>query len=169
MEALLVLGFYVASGAITGSLAKKRGRSSVGWFLAGFFLPLISLALLFLLPKKVSYAGPVHQPYRQARVHARDELPSHVPATDHEPANPECIIYDGGRMMARVDFMVRVLDALGRDRRLQRIFGHPVADSLLLVAENGDIRIVEDGETDISRHDQEYFLTKLDETIQACA
>lgn len=40
----------IASGAITAIAASNRGRSWLGWFIIGFFLPLISLLALLLLP-----------------------------------------------------------------------------------------------------------------------
>ncbi|HEV7229983.1 MAG TPA: hypothetical protein VGO45_01570 [Bacteroidia bacterium] len=37
---------------ISGNLAKTLGRPFMTWFIIGFFLPIISVAILFLLPDK---------------------------------------------------------------------------------------------------------------------
>lgn len=49
----LPLIFFIATlmGILSAFLANKRGRHRYGWFLIGFLLGLIGIALLFLLPK----------------------------------------------------------------------------------------------------------------------
>jgi hypothetical protein len=37
---------------IAGNLAKQMGRPFMTWFIIGFFLPVISVFILFLLPDK---------------------------------------------------------------------------------------------------------------------
>jgi hypothetical protein len=37
---------------IAGKLAERMGRSFKTWFIIGFFLPIISVFILFLLPDK---------------------------------------------------------------------------------------------------------------------
>jgi MFS family permease len=37
---------------IAGNLAKQMGRPFLTWFIIGFFLPVVSVFILFLLPDK---------------------------------------------------------------------------------------------------------------------
>ena len=50
MEALIILMILPASAIICGAVAVSKGRSFVGWFLLGLFLPLISFLALIAVP-----------------------------------------------------------------------------------------------------------------------
>ncbi len=49
---LVLGGTSLVSGILSAVFASSRGRSSLGWFFIGFFLPWIGLALLFLVPDR---------------------------------------------------------------------------------------------------------------------
>ena len=180
--ALLFL-FYLGSGLLTSYLAGKRGRSKGGWFVAGFVFPLFSLIALYVMPpldpnRPDNLSGRAPIPPRQT-VPPKRSIPSSQPAPVTPAAQPaqasprptspnvlaEDLIVDDDRMMARASFVVRVIASLDADSRLQEMFGTPVSDSLLLLAEDGDIRIVENGRNQLSQDDQEYFLETLDTTL----
>lgn len=40
----------VISGTWTGAIAARKNRSSQIWFIIGFFLPLIALIIIYMLP-----------------------------------------------------------------------------------------------------------------------
>ena len=50
MNALPLLLFYIVIGVISSNCAKKRGRNPYIWFGIGFFLGILTLLVLFLLP-----------------------------------------------------------------------------------------------------------------------
>jgi hypothetical protein len=53
---IILMVVYIAICFLAGNIAKKKNRSSVGWFIANLFFPIIAFIILCVLPK--AYVGP---------------------------------------------------------------------------------------------------------------
>lgn len=56
---IMIAGVVVAviSGTWAGAVASGKERSMQGWFLVGFFLPIIGVIVIYLLPKSKGGRG----------------------------------------------------------------------------------------------------------------
>ena len=52
-----VLAIALAFGYVCSRIAAKKGRSPLGYGLLGFFLPLIGLIVVAVLPSRASHVG----------------------------------------------------------------------------------------------------------------
>lgn len=57
MRMLLSFVFLLTLAALTGYLAKRRGRDPVGWFLISLLVGAFALLILFILPDKAEENG----------------------------------------------------------------------------------------------------------------
>ncbi len=79
---------------------------------------------------------------------------------EKEEINPE-------RVGIRMDVLEDIIRDLNDNPDLQKIFGKPVSKSLVVVADNNDLRIEEGGAVNLSDADSKRFLEILDSVIKA--
>lgn len=77
-----------------------------------------------------------------------------------EEINPE-------RVGVRMDVLADIIRDLNENLDMQKIFGKPVSKSLVVVADNNDLRIEEGGTVNLSDADSKKFLEILDSVIKA--
>ena len=71
------------------------------------------------------------------------------------------------RVGIRMDVLADIIKDLNDNPELKGIFGDPVAKSLVIVADNNDLRIEEGGSIDLSDEDSNKFLEILDGIIRS--
>jgi len=71
------------------------------------------------------------------------------------------------RVGIRMDVLDDIISDLNDNEDLQRIFGVPVSKSLVVVADNNDLRIEEGGVVALSKEDEKKFLDILERVIKA--
>lgn len=71
-----------------------------------------------------------------------------------------------GRVRIRCDVLVRIIADLNDNRELQGIFGRPVSEALIVVAEGDDLRIEDGGSVDLTEDESKRFLDILNEVIK---
>ncbi len=84
-----------------------------------------------------------------------------------KPKLPEAGTVNPDRVGIRMDVLDDVISDLNENAELQKIFGVPVSRSLVVVADNNDLRIEEGGRTNLTEKDAETFLRVLEEVIRA--
>ena len=70
------------------------------------------------------------------------------------------------RVGIRMDVLGDIIKDLNGNPELKEIFGDPVARSLVVVADNNDLRIEEGGAIELTEADSNKFLEILDEVIR---
>ncbi len=70
------------------------------------------------------------------------------------------------RVSIRLDVIKDVIEDIDRNNELQKIFGSPVSESLVIVAENNDIRIEEGGGIKLTKAESKRFSDILREIIE---
>lgn len=70
------------------------------------------------------------------------------------------------RVRIRCDVLIKVIEDLDNDRELQGMFGRPVSEALVVVAEDDDLRIEDGGSVDLTEEQSKRFLDILDEVIK---
>ena len=70
------------------------------------------------------------------------------------------------RVCIRLDVMSDIIRDLDNSIQLQEIFGIPVSRSLVIVAENNDLRIEEGGAIKLSKEENRIFLEILNKIIE---
>lgn len=66
-----------------------------------------------------------------------------------------------------MDVLDNIISDLNDNDELQQIFGVPVSQALVVVADNNDLRIEEGGKVEMNDEKQNTFLRILDEVIRA--
>jgi len=62
--------------------------------------------------------------------------------------------------------LMNILCDLNGDPRLREVFGDPVVEKLVVVADNNDLRIEEGGRVQLTEEQSQLFLAVLDETVR---
>jgi len=70
------------------------------------------------------------------------------------------------RVSIRLDVLKDIIEDIDRNHELQRIFGSPVSESLVIVAEGNDIRIEEAGSIKLRKVECKRFLDVLNGIIE---
>ncbi|RLI93773.1 MAG: hypothetical protein DRO92_03715 [Candidatus Altiarchaeales archaeon] len=70
------------------------------------------------------------------------------------------------RVGIRLDVIADIIRYLDEDEDLQRIFGRPVSKSLVIVADNNDLRIEEGGKRKLNEEESKKFLEVLNRAIK---
>ncbi|OYT54218.1 MAG: hypothetical protein B6U72_03395 [Candidatus Altiarchaeales archaeon ex4484_2] len=70
------------------------------------------------------------------------------------------------RVAIRLDVIADIIKHLDEDEELQEIFGRPVSKSLIIVADNNDLRIEEGGGKELSEKESEKFLEVLNKAVK---
>jgi len=70
------------------------------------------------------------------------------------------------RVGIRLDVIADIIRYLDEDNDLQRIFGRPVSKSLVIVADNNDLRIEEGGKRKLNEEESKKFLEVLNRAIK---
>ena len=70
------------------------------------------------------------------------------------------------RVGIRMDVLASIIEEMTNNESLKKIFGEPVAEKLVVVADNNDLRIEARGDIDLSEEDSETFLDILDDVIE---
>jgi len=73
------------------------------------------------------------------------------------------------RVSIRLDILKDIIEDIDRNHELQRIFGSPVSESLVIVADNNDIRIEEGGSIKLTKAECKRFLDVLNGIIENSA
>ena len=60
-----------------------------------------------------------------------------------------------------------IIEDLNANTKLQKLFGNPVSESLMIVADQYDLRIEYAGEEELTEKESELLIGILEETIQA--
>ena len=81
-------------------------------------------------------------------------------AKEEVDVNPE-------RVGIRMDVLGDIIKDLNDSPELKEMFGDPVTKSLVVVADNNDLRIEEGGAVDLAEEDSNKFLEILDEVIRS--
>lgn len=71
-------------------------------------------------------------------------------------------------MAIRLDVIADIIRYLNEDEQLQEIFGRPVSRSLIIAADDNDLRIEEGGGKKITKKESEIFLEVLNKAIKNC-
>jgi len=71
-----------------------------------------------------------------------------------------------GRVSIRLDVIKDVIEDINRNHELQKIFGSPVSDSLVIVADNNDIRVEEGGAIKLTKAECKRFADVLNGIIE---
>ncbi len=69
------------------------------------------------------------------------------------------------RVRIRLDVLGKIIDELNTQAELEGIFGYPVINSLVIVADGNDLRI-EAKKGDLNKEQEEKFLGILDKVIK---
>ncbi len=88
-----------------------------------------------------------------------DVMPSPFDGPNEQAINPD-------RVGIFLDKLERIIACLNHNRDLQAMFGTPVSRSLVVVADNNDLRIEEGGRARLDPDQQRTFLRILDAAIQ---
>jgi len=83
--------------------------------------------------------------------------------TDTTNAPPHGLNPD--RVGIYMDVLARIIADLNASEELQQIFGVPVANALVVVADQNDLRIEESGKVNISKAQSDVFLRVLEHVI----
>jgi hypothetical protein len=70
-------------------------------------------------------------------------------------------------MALRMDMLQDIIEDLNANTKLQSLFGNPVSESLMVVADQNDLRIEYAGEDELTEKESELLIGILEETIQA--
>lgn len=73
------------------------------------------------------------------------------------------------RFGIRMDVLYNIINDLNNNDELQKIFGKPVAQALVVVADGNDLRIEEGGAIELTPEQEKRFLEILDAVIRANA
>lgn len=84
-----------------------------------------------------------------------------VPTNENIPKAP-----NPNRVGIRADVLMNIMDDLNDDQDMQDIFGYPVLKSIVVVADNNDLRIEDAGVVELPPANAEKFLQILDETLK---
>ena len=79
-----------------------------------------------------------------------------------EDVNPE-------RVGIRMDVLDNIINDLNSNDELKKIFGEPVSKSLVVVADENDLRIEDGGVVELKDEQEKRFLEILDDVIKANA
>jgi len=71
------------------------------------------------------------------------------------------------QMALRLDMLQDIIEDLNANTKLQKLFGDPVSESLMIVADQNDLRIEYAGEEELTDKESELLIGILEETIQA--
>lgn len=71
-----------------------------------------------------------------------------------------------GRVSIRLDVIKEVIEDIDRNHELQKIFGSPVSESLVIVADNNDIRVEEGGAIKLTKAECKRFADVLKGIIE---
>lgn len=69
------------------------------------------------------------------------------------------------KVRIRLDVLGRIIEELDTRAELEEIFGYPVSKSLVIIADNNDLRI-EAEKGSLEKEEEEKFLSILDEVIK---
>ena len=70
-------------------------------------------------------------------------------------------------MALRMDMLQDIIEDLNANTKLQKLFGNPVSESLMIVADQYDLRIEYAGEEELTEKESDLLIGILEETIQA--
>jgi glycine betaine/choline ABC-type transport system substrate-binding protein len=70
-------------------------------------------------------------------------------------------------MAIRLDMLQDIIEDLNANTKLQKLFGNTVIESLMMVADNFDLRIEYAGDTALTDKESELLVSILEETIKA--
>ncbi len=70
------------------------------------------------------------------------------------------------RVAIRLDVIADIIKYLDEDEELQKLFGRPVSKSLVIAADNNDLRIEEGGGKELTEEESEKFLEVLNRAIK---
>jgi len=70
------------------------------------------------------------------------------------------------RVAIRLDVIADIIKYLNEDEGLQEIFSRPVSKSLIIVADNNDLRIEDGGGKELTERESEKFLEVLNKAVK---
>ena len=70
------------------------------------------------------------------------------------------------RVSIRLDVIKDIIEDIERNHELQKIFGSPVSESLVIIADNNDIRIEEGGAITLTKAECKRFADVLNGIIE---
>ena len=73
------------------------------------------------------------------------------------------------RVSIRLDVMKDIIEDIDRNHELQKIFGSPVSESLVVVAEGNDLRVEEGGAIKLTKVEWKRFADVLNGIIENSA
>jgi len=96
---------------------------------------------------------------------SEEPKPKETPSSGATSPTPPTVNPD--RVGIRMDVLDDIISDLNDNPELQRIFGVPVSKSLVVVADNNDLRIEDAGLKELTEEEAKTFLTILDEVIRS--
>lgn len=74
--------------------------------------------------------------------------------------------YEKEKVRIRCDVLVDIIEELDSNPELQEIFGRPVSEALIVVADGNDLRIEDGGSIELTEEQSKMFLDILNRIIK---